>query len=393
MKIKKYYFNNNNIIFIKYKVFIIILMASFNNLNYSENFNIYSEFYNLEKFLIICNNTKLINKEGIKRNNNPKVSIITTVFNREKYILRFINCIKSQNFKDIEIIFIDDCSKDKSVKVIEKYKEIDKRIILIKHKKNKGTFISRNIGIKISKGKYVILPDPDDILSRDIIKFCYNFLETYNYEMIRFNLYLGNRKIHFSYLVKKLKSRPIYQPELSTYLFYGRGYLIQIDYNVSNKFIKREAYIRALNSLDNFYLNIYMTIAEDGLINFILYKSVKSFYYIKKIGYYYIKNKQSISKSNFKTKQLQLFLKFIFLNIKILFEFSKNNKYEKDMVNSYFFNRFNKRKKIINNFKPYLNKDYKFYNKIINMLLKCQYINKRNKNILNKFKYLMYNKL
>ena len=132
MKIKKYYFNNKNNIFIKYKIFIIILMVSFNNLNYfSENFNIYSEFYNLEKFLIICNNTKLINKEENEINNNPKVSIITTVFNREKYILRFINCIKSQNFKDIEIIFIDDCSKDKSVKEIEKYKEIDKRIILI----------------------------------------------------------------------------------------------------------------------------------------------------------------------------------------------------------------------------------------------------------------------
>ena len=149
--------------------------------------------------------------------------------------------------------------------------------------------------------------------------------------MIRFNLYCGNGEIFLYKILQGLKIRPIYQPELSTYLFYGRGTLFQIDYGLSNKFIKREVYIRALNSLNNYYLNIYMTFLEDGLMNYILYRSAKTLYYIKKIGYYYILNKESITLPKFRTNNL--LFKFKFLYLKFLFEYSKNNKYEKDMVN------------------------------------------------------------
>ena len=97
--------------------------------------------------------------------------------------------------------------------------------------------------------------------------------------MIRFNIYLGNKKIFFNNIVNGLESRTIYQPELSTYLFYGSGKIMQIDFNVSNKMIKREAYIRALNSLNNYYLNIYMINYEDGVLNYIIYRNVRSFFF------------------------------------------------------------------------------------------------------------------
>ena len=47
-----------------------------------------------------------------EKNNNPKISIISAVYNREKFIFRFLNNIQKQNFEDLEIIFITDCSKD-----------------------------------------------------------------------------------------------------------------------------------------------------------------------------------------------------------------------------------------------------------------------------------------
>ena len=81
----------------------------------------------------------------------------------------------------------------------------------------------------------------------------------------------------------KLKSKPIYQPELSDYLFYGFGNLNLNDFTLWNKFIKEDAFKRAINNIDPFYLNQYMIIFEDGLINFALYRTVKSFYLIKKI--------------------------------------------------------------------------------------------------------------
>ena len=83
--------------------------------------------------------------------------------NTEKYILRFIRNIQNQFFENIEIILVDDFSLDNSKKIIEKLQKDDERIALIKHKNNKGTLISRKNGILKSKGKYIIIPDSDDI--------------------------------------------------------------------------------------------------------------------------------------------------------------------------------------------------------------------------------------
>ena len=99
------------------------------------------------------------------------------------------------------------------------------------------------------------MPDPDDILSNNILNLCFNLAKSYNYEMVRFNIYIGNKRIFFNNIVENLESRPVYQPELSTYLFYGKGKLQQIDFNLSNKFIKKEAYISSLNTLTDDILN------------------------------------------------------------------------------------------------------------------------------------------
>ena len=103
--------------------------------------------------------------------------------------------IQNQNFKEIEIIIIDDCSEDDTVNIIKSLQKEDKRIKLIKHKENKGSLISRNEGIFFSKGKYLIFPDGDDIISENIINQCLSIAEEKEYDMIRFNTYLGNRNI------------------------------------------------------------------------------------------------------------------------------------------------------------------------------------------------------
>jgi len=343
----------------------------------------------IEQYLKICSNKELINKKYYKKLENPKVSIISPVHNSEKYLTRFINSIQNQIFKEFEMIFIDDSSNDNSIKTIENFQKKDKRIVLIKNKKNRGTFISRNLGVLKSKGEYLILPDPDDILSKDIINTSYNFIKRYNYEMIRFNIYIGKGRLFFNYIVRKLKSCPIYQPELKTYLFYGLGKLKQIDFNVSNKFIKRTSFIEALNLLNKYYLNIYMSILEDGLINFILYRTVKSFYFLNKIGYYYIYNKESITKTKKKLSQNQI-IKYKFIYLKIVFEFTKNTLYEKNMFNFVF--------KLVRN-KPsyyiilFLNKDLYFYYNLINRFFNSKFINYKNKIYLKKIKNIIKKKI
>ena len=361
-------------------IFIIISSNTINILNLYQKYKNIKDFKNIENYLNICNKKKLINNKKFKRNINPKVSIICPNYNRGKYLLRLLRSIQNQFFDDIEIIIVDDFSMDNSIKLIEEYQKEDERIILIKNSKNKGTLISRNIGIINSSGKYIIMPDADDILSQNILKTCYESAIKNNIDIIRFNIYIGNENIFFDYYVNKLKVKPIFQPELKTYLFYGLNTLEQIDFNLSNKFIKREIFISALNSMNKFYLNQYMINYEDGLMNYMLYRTAKSFVFIKRIGYYYLLNNQSISlkpKKNYEDN-----FKFIFLLLKFVIENTKNTQYEKDIANSIF-------SKLSTLFKDnfIITKNFEFYKEVIDLYLNCKFINEENKSILTKIKF------
>ena len=265
-------------------ILMIIIIFSFCQNPLSKNIYFFEnkkeKSFKITDYYRLCNKGKLINKKKFKKIKNPKISIVSPVYNRENYILRFLRSIQNQVFEEIEILLVDDFSKDNTVNIIEKYKKDDERIILIKHNKNKGTLISRNDGIIKSKGEYIVIPDPDDILSQNILKLCYDIVKKYHIEMIRFNIYIGNGKIFFDDIVNKLDTKIILQPELSTYLFYGIGFIKQIDFNLSNKFIKRTAYMNSLINLNEYYLNSYLINMEDRIINYSLYRNVKSLLFL-----------------------------------------------------------------------------------------------------------------
>ena len=353
------------------------------------NIKIKYEIYKIKSFLKFCSNQNNNIKIFMKRK-NPKISIISPIYNREKYLMRYLKNLQYQNFKDIEIILVDDFSKDNSVNIIEKFQARDKRIILIKNRKNKGTFVTRNIGVLFSKGKYLNIPDPDDILSKDILNNCYMIAKKFKYDIIRFNIFLKNRILDLK-IVDKIEKGPIYQPELSTYIFYGSKELRITDLFIYNKIIKKEVLIKALNCLNKYNLNIYMTFFEDGLINYFIHLEGKSLFFLKKIGYAYIQNTESITKNNFKLNTLKS--KFFFFYLKFVFEYSKNNQYSKDIVNTIFnffiTNKFNIRKILStsdNNEVNYFCKKtiYKFLNSI--------FINNENKNYLQNIMLILEKK-
>ena len=203
----------------------------------------HKEFINTEKFLELCKNNTFTILDTFEKRQNPKISIISPVFNRQRYIMRFIKSIQNQDFQDIEIIFINDFSEDKSIEIIQEYQNIDKRIKLINNKQNKGTFITRNLGVLYAKGKYIILPDPDDIISKHILSVCYKYAEKYDYDIIKFNVYLGNGILVFNELYRSLVNKKVYFPNLSTYIYYGKdNELLIIDYYLCNKFIKQKLF-------------------------------------------------------------------------------------------------------------------------------------------------------
>ncbi|WP_025247208.1 glycosyltransferase family 2 protein [Mannheimia varigena] len=97
----------------------------------------------------------------------PLVSIITPVYNAEKYIRICIESVLAQTYQNWEFILVDDFSTDYSLSIIKEYIKIDNRIRLIQNSCNLGAAISRNVGLDIARGDYIAFIDSDDEWEKD----------------------------------------------------------------------------------------------------------------------------------------------------------------------------------------------------------------------------------
>ncbi len=134
----------------------------------------------------------------------PFFSIIIPLYNKENYILDTLNSVLNQSFANFEIIIIDDGSTDNGYKIVSQIK--DDRIKLFKQK-NLGVSITRNVGVKKSKGKYIALIDADDLwyenhlkeLKKQINLFPKAALFCNNYEIIYNKNKKSNAVLNFEY--------------------------------------------------------------------------------------------------------------------------------------------------------------------------------------------------
>lgn len=134
------------------------------------------------------------------------VSIITPVYNSEKYLKSAYDSLINQSYQNFEWIIIDDCSTDMSFKLALSFAKTDKRIKVIKTKINSGAAVARNCGIKIASGKYIAFLDSDDIWKPNKLDIQIDFMHATNcafsygcYEVI-------NKNKTITYFPKKEKS-------------------------------------------------------------------------------------------------------------------------------------------------------------------------------------------
>jgi len=106
----------------------------------------------------------------------PKISIIIPVFNTEKYLSECLDSLTKQTLTDIEIIVVNDCSPGNCNSIVNKYKSLDNRIILIENEINLGTFHTRKAGVLYAKGEFVTFVDSDDSLATNACEKIYNAL-------------------------------------------------------------------------------------------------------------------------------------------------------------------------------------------------------------------------
>lgn len=95
------------------------------------------------------------------------LSIIIPIYNVEKYLRQCLDSVIGQTLKDIEIICVNDCSSDDSLKIIKEYAKKDNRIKVIDLKENSGQGIARNKAVEIATGKFITFLDSDDYIQKN----------------------------------------------------------------------------------------------------------------------------------------------------------------------------------------------------------------------------------
>lgn len=146
---------------------------------------------------------------------NETVSVIIPVYNASRYIGKAIESALNQTYKNIEIVLVDDCSKDNSRQIIEKYMKEHRNIIYHAQEKNLGAAVARNTALELANGKYVAFLDSDDIwydkkiekqlelMKKEDVAICFSAIEMIdeNGKRIKGKINVPN-KVDYKFLLK-----------------------------------------------------------------------------------------------------------------------------------------------------------------------------------------------
>lgn len=122
-----------------------------------------------------------------------KISVIVPVYNTEEYLERCLNSILMQNYKNFEVLMVNDGSEDNSHKICEKYCNLDPRFVLI-NQKNGGLSEARNHGIRNATGDFVVLVDSDDYIAHNLLKSGLDLINKYGVDLIISSYYIVKSK-------------------------------------------------------------------------------------------------------------------------------------------------------------------------------------------------------
>lgn len=125
-----------------------------------------------------------------------KMSVVVPVFNEERFLGFCLDSLINQSEHEIEIICVNDGSKDDSISIIKDYLAQDTRVVLIDNKKNMGAAYSRNKAIKKCRGKYIMFVDADDYLAYDAIEQIVSYCDCHRLDMcfFKFNVDSSSHK-------------------------------------------------------------------------------------------------------------------------------------------------------------------------------------------------------
>ncbi len=168
-----------------------------------------------------------------------KVSVIIPVYGVEKFIRRCAESLFMQTLKEVEYIFVNDCTKDDSMGVLKevlgKYPERASEVTILEHEQNKGLAGARNTGLAQARGEYVFHCDSDDFVEVTMLEKMYNAAKIADADVVYSDFYISFER----------NERYMGNPDYSTaYDLLCKGFLGgHTKYNVWNKLVRRSIYV------------------------------------------------------------------------------------------------------------------------------------------------------
>lgn len=219
-----------------------------------------------------------------------KISLIIPVYNTQKYLTKCLDSILNHNFNDIEIICINDNSEDDSLRVLEYYSKIDTRVRIINNKKNVGLSESRNKGLKVASGDYIMFLDSDDYIADNSLFDLYNKMKDKDLDV----LFFGYHEHLLEKNVINDRTRIDYYPQI----FSGMDFFCDCQ-DKNNEYVTSwSAIYKRLFLKENNLRFANGLLHEDVLFYFEVIMKAKKVSSINISYYEYIRRKNSITFSN-----------------------------------------------------------------------------------------------
>lgn len=221
------------------------------------------------------------------------VSIIVPVYNVEDYLERCIKSILTQSYRNIELILVDDGSRDNSQEICNRYRDKDSRVTVV-HQNNKGPAVARNVGIALSSGKYITFIDSDDYVSKDYVNCMLMVAETYDSDIVSCAYSFNESQI-------EIDSNPCIYKEYSSEE--------AIKTLMAERVLVTGPVVKLINKRivsDDLFPPELMH--EDLAVVYKLFDKANRIIHLSNVMYYYQANPHSITHSKFSTKHLDLFI-------------------------------------------------------------------------------------
>lgn len=223
------------------------------------------------------------------------VSVIIPMYNAEKYVGKCLDSLLKQTYRDLEIIIVNDGSKDHSREICEEYVKKDKRITLI-NTENRGAGSARNTGIEAARGNYISFIDSDDYVCTDYYERFVQMIEKTGADIAigRYERISEHDEMKFVNS-EEIKERTNIEELMILYGEDVNAYINAV--LVTNKLYKRELFG------ENIRFPVGRLIDDEFIIYKLIYKSNK-IAYTDDVMYAYVQSDSSIMRTNFKEQRV-----------------------------------------------------------------------------------------